>query len=223
MGWSMRMVWMTGAAVLIVIVSVGAWYLVYDRVSDSEQERMLTGVSSVLLNLVLITLVGLIARQQLDGIATDRQRREELHRSRISVLNTTTRSYFQIKKALLVIGTHNSAKSYGEQIREIIDHRVDLQQVWNEGEADLYRFDERKEIACGLRRIDCLLDYLFMNGKSTMRALRSSNDKTKHLRGNGTSDGNNSTWRRPTGQRSLAIRTREPRAWRPRRSPSFPS
>jgi hypothetical protein len=107
---------MKKAIALTIIVSCGVWFLIYTKVSAGEQEQMITDIGSVLLNLVVITLLGLIARQQLDDIAEARLRHEELHRSRVSVLNTVTRGYFRIKKALLIIGTHSSAKSYGEQI-----------------------------------------------------------------------------------------------------------
>ena len=53
-----------------------------------------------------------------------------------------------------VIEAHRSAKSYGEQIRVVIDHRLELQQLDNEISAGMYALDRAFEIGQALSEID---------------------------------------------------------------------
>jgi hypothetical protein len=160
-----------GAVAGIVVLSGAVWLVIYYDAAETTRTRMVGDGASVLLQLVLISVFGLVAKHFLDEHIADRDRRLKEHaamqeqetarrQKQIQTLNSAVASYFEIKKALLIINAHRSAKSYGEQMRQILDYRVELQRLQNETRASVNLFRGKRRIVNGLGRIDKLLERL---------------------------------------------------------------
>jgi hypothetical protein len=65
------------------------------------------------------------------------------HQSRLEALNTLTRLYWETRKAFDIIDAHRSAKSYGEQMRQIIEYRIELKRLDNEIAAGMYAINDK--------------------------------------------------------------------------------
>jgi len=162
---------------LLVFVSLALLALVNDRIVDPRsREQLHIEVAKTLLNLLFVGVAAMLVKAVVDRYvaARERERMESAHREaearlnaeraeaaaraahalRLKALTTLTNSYWNAKKALKIIEAHRSAKSYGEQIRVVIDHRLELQQLDNEISAGIYALDRAHEIGTALSEID---------------------------------------------------------------------
>jgi hypothetical protein len=128
--------------VFFAIVAIFSWIVIFILVDATVRVDLLKQAASTLLQLALIVVLGAYAKYLLDQYSADRQRRETQHQAQIEALNSLTKSYWQIKKAFHIIDAHRSAKSYGKQMRQIIDYRLELQRLNNEIQAGLYALDQ---------------------------------------------------------------------------------
>jgi len=164
------------AFLAIVGTSVVLLSVILMLVDETVRVELLQKAASTLLQLALIGILGAYAKFLLDQYSADRQRqlnesaanrqrqldesarrrelRETKHQAQIEALNSLTTSYWQIKKAFHIIDAHRSAKSYGEQMRQIIDYRLELQRLNNEIEAGLYELDKADTITSNLSDMD---------------------------------------------------------------------
>jgi hypothetical protein len=79
------------------------------------------------------------------------------HTARTQALTQLTKSYWAVKKSLSIIIADRSAKSYQEQMREIVDHRLALQQLDNDISAGMYALKDAHAIGQELAKIDAQL------------------------------------------------------------------
>jgi hypothetical protein len=155
---------MVATLVVILALAAGAFGYLYWRL---PQQHSVLGVETAkaLLNLMLIGIAAMVAKAVVDQHTAARERerqREERdaarekadHALRMQALTTLTRGYWNAKKALKVIEAHRSAKSYGEQMRLLIDHRLELQQLDNEIMAGVYPLQHTDEICGALQTLD---------------------------------------------------------------------
>jgi len=152
-----------------IVLAVGLFSLIFASGDDAFQTDLSKEAAKVLLQLVLIGILGTCAKLLLDQYAADRQRqmqqlerdstlREARHKAHLDALNALTTSYWQIKKAFHIISAHRSAKSYGEQMLQIIDYRLTLQRLNNEIAANMYMLDDKAAITSNLTKMDEWLD-----------------------------------------------------------------
>jgi len=163
---------MSGRRVLLILLTIvclsaGLFLIIFLKGDATVQAELLKQAGSTLLQLVLLGTLGAYAKYLLDQQLANRQRqlaeadrerklREDKHTSQINALNSLTTNYWQIKKAFHIICAHQSAKSYGEQMRQIIDYRLELQRLNNEIAAGLYglALEDTKIINDSLREMD---------------------------------------------------------------------
>ncbi len=173
---------MSGSRVLLILVAIVgvlavAFILILVSGDSALQTELWKEAAKTILELVLIGVIGTYATFLFNQYATDRQKqlekrerdaalREAEHKSRVEALNALTTSYWQIKKALHIIGAHRSAKSYGEQMRLIIDYRLELQRLNNEIMASTYALNETDTISNNLSEMDDRLEELLEEWKS---------------------------------------------------------
>jgi hypothetical protein len=142
--------------VLITIMTLSTilFLVIFLSSPSAVQAELRKETGKILLQLALIGILGAYAKFLLDGYAAARQQeverlereresRETKYKTQLEALNSLTTSYWEIKKAFHIIGAHRSAKSYGEQIRQIIDYRLKLQRLHNEIAAGLYGLDDQ--------------------------------------------------------------------------------
>lgn len=162
---------------LLVLVAVAVLAVVDNRVVDARmRDQLHIEIAKTVLNLLFVGLAAMLVKTMVDRYVAAREReRVELaqheadtrlkaeraeaaakaaHEHRLKALTTLTTSYWNAKKALKIIEAHRSAKSYGEQIRVLIDHRLELQQLDNEISAGMYALDGAHEIGRALSEID---------------------------------------------------------------------
>jgi hypothetical protein len=165
---------MSGRQVLMVFIAIAAvsvalFGIIFIAADATLRTDLLKEAASTLLQLALIGILGAFAKYLLDRYSADRQRRldqsereqeqrEIEHKAQINALNSLTTSYWQIKKALHIIDAHRSAKSYGAQVRQIIDYRLELQRLNNEIQAGLYALDDVDTIKSNLDAMDNRLE-----------------------------------------------------------------
>jgi hypothetical protein len=88
--------------------------------------------------LLLIGLLGAFASFLFTEYARDKALQAAQHKSRLKALNKLTSLYWETRKAFDIIDAHRSAKSYGEQMRQIIDYRIEFQRLDNDIAAGIY-------------------------------------------------------------------------------------
>jgi hypothetical protein len=163
--------------IAIAGVSAALFGIIFISADAAVRTDLLKKAASTLLQLALIGILGASAKFLLDRYSADRQRRldqsereqeqrEIEHKAQIKALNSLTTSYWQIKKALHIIDAHRSAKSYGAQVRQIIDYRLELQRLNNEIQAGLPELEEVDTIADNLFALDSQLEKVINEWKS---------------------------------------------------------
>jgi hypothetical protein len=139
-------------AIFVFVVVVAA---------PASREELLTEAGKAAFQAGIVGLLVAGAKFALDEYQAERESRTAKHRALLVALNSLTESHWEIKKALLVVDAHGSAKSYGEQMRLMVDHRLSLQRLHNEVDAGLYDLGAAaKTVSASLGEIDQPLDEL---------------------------------------------------------------
>jgi len=164
----------------LVLIAFVALAVAYNRVVDVQnREQLFIEVAKTALNLIFVGVATMLVKIVVEQYfaARDRERLEsaqreaaarlsaerveaaakDTHERRLKALASLTNNYWNAKKALKIIEAHRSAKSYGEQVRVVIDHRLALQQLANEIRAGVYALDGADEIDGALGEIDRML------------------------------------------------------------------
>ena len=149
----------TRVGLILVALAALSWlaYLFFMYGDTATRKTLISESGKMVLQLFLIVLGGVGAKYLIDRQSAAREKASSLRSSQLQALNDVTASYFRIKKALHIIEAHRTAKSYGEQVRLIIDDRTTLQQLRNQIEAGDFGFKKSGEIAEHLGQIDGLL------------------------------------------------------------------
>ncbi|HEX5838895.1 MAG TPA: hypothetical protein VFY26_13760 [Anaerolineales bacterium] len=151
---------MSGKQVSIILVSISfilaVLFLFLLSTGDTAfRVELLKEAARTILQLLLVGMLGAFATFLFTEYAADRDKRiqareredalqADQHRSRLEALNTLTRLYWETRKAFDIIDAHRSAKSYGEQMRQIIDYRTEFQRLDNEIVAGMYAVENEE-------------------------------------------------------------------------------
>ncbi|WP_291981271.1 hypothetical protein [Luteitalea sp.] len=135
---------------------VGRLDLLYLEVAKTALNLLFVGIAAMLARTVVDRYV---AARERERAALERREAEAsaAHARRLAALTTLTSSYWNVRKCLTIIDAHRSAKSYGEQIRLIIDHRLDLQQLDNDICAGMHALEQPFRIGNAIRALDAQL------------------------------------------------------------------
>jgi len=125
-------------------------------------------VAKTALNLLFVGVAAMLARTVVDRYVAAREReraaleRREAqasaaHGRRLAALASLTDRYWNVRKCLAIIDAHRSVRSYGAQIRLIIDHRLALRQLDNDIIAGMHALDEVEAIAHAIHALDAPL------------------------------------------------------------------
>ena len=147
------------------IILVGVLVLFYLAGDEVFRIELLKEVANTVLQLLLIGILGAIATFLLDQYAVARRKtienrerekalQEARQQRRVEALNTLTTLYWQIRKAFFIIDANQSAKSYGEQMKQIVDYWIDLKRFDNEVAGGMYFLKDYKKVADNLNELD---------------------------------------------------------------------
>lgn len=113
------------ASVVLVAASVGVALLIASHQAGQLQETL----QSAAIALVFVALIGGIVKLLLDDYQRGRERRVEQARFVTAVLSDLKSVYDRVERSRVVISAHQSAKTYGDEMRDLIDARVQLKNV----------------------------------------------------------------------------------------------
>lgn len=119
-------------AIIIIIVLAGliiwAWMLKLTWGND-EPNELLIGLGKTGASLSLISVVGGIVQWFLKGRESEKQYEREKLNFYQNILSDLKSVYDRVEKARLLIEAHRTAKTYGEQMRELIGGVVTLHNI----------------------------------------------------------------------------------------------
>lgn len=195
--------------VIIVIIMLILLLTIIILIDENLRAEIFKEIAKLLAQLITIGIVGAYAKYLFDKYRDDRQHQREIfeskqreekqnkaeeqryfetkHKVQLEALNSLTTSYWEIKKAFHIISAHRSAKSYGEQIRNIIDYRLKLQRLHNEIKAGLYYFKSKDvdDISKNLSTMDSRLSEVVDEWKSEylrLSQLQKKDEKTEDIK-----------------------------------------
>jgi hypothetical protein len=113
------------ASIALVVVSVAVALLVASQLTGKSRETL----QSSAIALVFVALLGGLVKLLLDDSQRNRDRRTEQARFVSAMLSDLKAVYDQVERSRIVIEAHRSARTYGEEMRGLIDARVQLQNV----------------------------------------------------------------------------------------------
>lgn len=112
-------------SVVVVIVCVGVSFALAPHLTTKAGETL----RSSAIALVFVALIGGLVKILLDDFQRVRARRAEQARFVSAVLADLKGVYDRVERARVVIKAHESAKTYGDEMRALIDARVQLRNV----------------------------------------------------------------------------------------------
>lgn len=113
------------SSVVLVAVSVGVALLVASRLTGKLRETL----QSAAIALVFVALIGGLVKMLLDDYQRGREKRAEKARFVSAILGDLKSVYDRVERARILISAHHSAKTYGDEMRDLIDGRVQLRNV----------------------------------------------------------------------------------------------
>jgi hypothetical protein len=143
------------SSVALVAVSVGIALLVASQLSGKARETL----QSAAIGLVFVALIGGLVKILLDDLQRKRDKRAEQARFVTAMLADLKSVYDRVERARILILAHQSAKTYGNEMRDLIDARVQLRNVGRALEAGTSGIEKgREQRIC--TAVDTMEDYL---------------------------------------------------------------
>ncbi len=116
--------------VSIIVVGLMLWAVMLKLTwEDQTPNRLLVEMGKTGATLSLITVIGGLVQWILKDVDVRRQREKEKLNFYRNVLSDFKSVYDKVEKARLLIEAHRTAKTYGEQMRELIDGVVILHNI----------------------------------------------------------------------------------------------
>ena len=140
-----------GAAAVAVALILAAGAL-YSEIPDGrdEFERQL---ANLMLQLALIVIAGALVKALIEWGTTQRARHAERADNRMDLLRRVRRMHFTIDAARTLLRAHRSAKSYGEQVRRLMELRPEVEEISEDILASRDLFSDPQGIRGGLEAI----------------------------------------------------------------------
>jgi hypothetical protein len=147
------------AAVLLVVIPSLAAILVAPIVHDAEFRKSLYAGA---VTLFFAGLLGGMVKVLLDEVAAAKRKREDAGTFVVNVLADLKSVYDRVARARILIPAHKSVKTYGEEMRDLIEARVQLRNVTRALERRAEGIDEksRDEITCRIHQMETYLETL---------------------------------------------------------------
>jgi hypothetical protein len=113
------------AAVILVLVPSSIAFLVAPVVTAELQKALYAGA----VTLIFAGLLGGLLKVLLDDVAAVKRKREDAAAFVTNVLGDLKSVYDRVARARVLIPAHKSVKTYGDEMRDLIEARVQLRNV----------------------------------------------------------------------------------------------
>ncbi len=166
--WGQRRTLLT--AVLLVVIPSVASILIAQIVQDEELRKSLyTGA----VTLFFAGLLGGMVKVLLDDVVAAKQKREDAATFVGNVLADLKSVYDRVARAKILIPAHKSVKTYGEEMRGLIEARVQLRNIVRALERRAEGIDEksREEVTRRVSQMEEYLETLTMEFRDNYKAL----------------------------------------------------
>jgi hypothetical protein len=151
-----------GALVLAAVLAIGSKALfsksardrsVADCLGGKTPVEYFTKLGETLLQLSVIVVAGGLAKGLVDWGLALRGRQTEQNTKRLELLRRVRTVHVTIENARDLLNAHESAKTYGEQLRRLMALRPEVEEISEEVAASVDLFVEKAHIRAGLERI----------------------------------------------------------------------
>jgi hypothetical protein len=139
--------------------------------SDASRTQILLEVAKIFLQLMAIGVLGAFAKWSFDEYNRHRDRAATLNEFRKDALRSLIGVTNQVRKVPLLIEAAQSARTYGEQMRGIVDSRHELSFIRHEIQTAGEAFSELTKIRGHIRTMESYLDGLIDEFKAEYREL----------------------------------------------------
>jgi hypothetical protein len=146
---------------LVLLPAAGAVGVAQIPRLDPDVKRVLYAAAATL---VFGGLLGGLLKLLLDDAALARQQREADATYVRNLLNDLKAVYDRVARTRILIPAHQSAKTYGEEMRDLIDSRVQLKNVQRalEGRTEGMTKDTREKVQTTVKAMEKYLDELIV-------------------------------------------------------------
>jgi hypothetical protein len=150
--------------VSILVASAALFLALYTTADQGTRQKMNTEAMKVLLQLAALGIIGGVVTWALNESSKEKEQRvhrqdalNEFRRSAVTRVVTATNV---VRKAPILIESHRSKKTYGEQARTLLDANLDLRLLRHELRSTEEAFTNSAEIQREIRRMESYLDRL---------------------------------------------------------------
>jgi hypothetical protein len=140
--------------ILIVVIASLAAFVIAEKVSDTDLKKTLHEAA---ITLIFGSLLGGVAKILLDDFERGRQQRADEAQFLSNILTDLKSVYDRVEQARILLPAHQSAKTYGEEMRDIIVSRVKLLNVIRALDKDVFKTEKEKKLR---KSIDEMANYL---------------------------------------------------------------
>ena len=159
-------VFFVAVAVGAALASVGiGWYLY--RIAAKPAGDFYTKLGELVLQLAVIVIVGALAKIAVDWGASQRVRDLEKHEAQKEFMRRVRAMHVTVQNARDLMNAHQSAKTWGQQSRRLMQLRPDVEEISEDLKASHGLFAKQGDIIEGLEGI---ILYLAAAGKEYVRS-----------------------------------------------------
>lgn len=158
------------AAALLVLIPSAIAVFAAPRIGDVELRKSLYAGAVTLL---FGGLLGGMLKVLLDDVVAAKRKREDAATFVTNVLADLKSVYDRVARARIIIPAHKSVKTYGEEMRDLIESRVQLRNVVRALERRAEGMDEETRIAvtCLIHKMETYLETLTLEFRDNYKAL----------------------------------------------------
>ncbi len=117
------------AAILLVIVATILAFVIAEVVVPNENTELKRSLENAAVVLIFGAILGGVVKLLLEDLDRGRVRRAEQAQFIVNVLSDLKAVYDRVERARILLAAHRSAKTYGEEMRDLIQSRVQLLNV----------------------------------------------------------------------------------------------
>lgn len=123
-----------GVILIISALTVGSLYYYDDAQTRISSLRLdiKKELAKILLQLVIIGIIGVFIKHLFDQHAKEKERRSSENEFRLELIRRFLKTYREIRKTRIYLETVQSAKMYRDQMKVIIEVRLDLSEILHE-------------------------------------------------------------------------------------------
>ena len=156
---------------ILVVFCVLVVGLMYANSNTENRDTIRLEVAKTFLQLMAIGVLGALVKWLFDQHTLARSRADALNEFRKEILRRLISVTNEVRKVPLLIESAQSAKTYGEQMRSLIDSRLELSFIRHELDTANQTFSNSSEVRAHLRTMELYLDELIDEFKDEYRNL----------------------------------------------------